>query len=858
MHKKIFTISFLALLLIAFSDKAIFAQSNDDFNQLSQVTQLPVRQRIPALQEMLKKYPDWIVARYALGVAYYSLKEYELVIPNFTKVLDSGQKVENVNISEYLAVAHNEVAKNHIVAKRYEEAIPHLKTAIKLSSANASFYTNLGICYYNTGEYNLAKSVTQRAIQLAENSPVEQGRGYYYLGHIYNALGNFEVALNSYKRATELNPKLTNVQKYIQRIETEQEIARLFDKAEMYINSGNAKDAIALLQQVIGYDPNHLEAKRLMADAQAQVRRESDAKANFDNPPVKQLPAGKNSRAAEQRTPSKPIEKKPEIIVQEQIPPKDTRSEDAARFYEQGKFKEAQKLFLILLNEDPSDRNVRTYLARIDSIESIKKKELLADKSNLIPPDATLDTVGIIDQPLNEQVKESEQSSGSYAESNFSQSPLLKIILASTAIIIIGAVAYYVYNNKPQKQQFTITEHAVTAFQNQIDNSTHTQSRKTGIIPPLLKENQNKKDPEQQDASIAKASNDKPLIDIVEKNDKREAPQDNDANVFTTSFSAQDEEDFLKLVNDENSRPVGFQHEETGHTGDESEHTQTLEMSQFQVKKIGRYVIEKEIGRGAAGRVYKAWDPKLDRTVVIKTVSYSLTATAEEIKRLKARVYREARAAAKLSHPNIVIVYDVEDESSFSYIVMEYIQGTDLRILLDNHKELEPAKAVSLILQTCKALQFAHNSGVVHRDIKPSNIMIVEKDVVKVTDFGIAKITNNLTLTQTGRVVGTPSYMAPEQIEGKEVDGRADVFSLGIVLYELLTGQRPFTGDTLASLAYKLVHIDPPLPSTVNKKIPTIFDDIIRKSICKNPTDRYQSADEFYNALVKVKASSVS
>ncbi|KAA3657653.1 MAG: tetratricopeptide repeat protein [Calditrichaeota bacterium] len=853
MYKKLFTISILAFSFLFGIEEELRAQTNDDFNRLSQVTQLPVKQRIPLLQEMLQTHPDWNVAHYALGVAYYSLKEYELVIPHFTKVLASGQKIENVNISEYLAVAHHEVAKKHIVTKRYKEAIPHLKTAIKLSPSNASFYTNLGICYYNTGDYNLAKSVTQRAIQLAAKSPIEQGRGYYYLGHIYNALGNFEVALNSYKRATELNPKLTNVQKYIHRIETEQEIARLFDKAEMYINTGNAKDAIALLQQVIGYDPNHLEAKRLIADAQAQLRREETARAKANTPPATKPKIMKSSRVSDNTTPDKLIEKKPVVKRDENPREEDTRHKDAALLYAQGHFQQAQKLYLVLLNEDSSDKVARRYLARIDSVGAQKKAPLLADKSSAIHPGSAIDTVNIIDQDTPIASNSGNQTTTKrMAESDFSQSSLLKIILAGTAMLIIGAVAFYVYKHKPPKNTLDITEHEMRAFESRMDISATASQQKTGTKNPKIQTAH----PNTKATNSSPPANDKPLVNIVEKPDTDE--KDNDANVFTTSFSAQDEEDFLKLVNDENARPAGFQHDETGDGDDKSEHTQTLEMSQFQVKKIGRYVIEKEIGRGAAGRVYKAWDPKLDRTVVIKTVSYSLTATPEEIKRLKARVYREARAAAKLSHPNIVIVYDVEDESSFSYIVMEYIQGTDLRILLDNHKELAPAKAVNLILQTCKALQFAHNSGVVHRDVKPSNIMIVEKDVVKVTDFGIAKITNNLTLTQTGRVVGTPSYMAPEQIEGKEVDGRADVFSLGIVLYELLTGQRPFTGDTLASLAYKLVHIDPPLPSSVNKKIPAIFDEIITKSISKNPTNRYQSADEFYNALVKIKASSVS
>ncbi|KAA3619905.1 MAG: tetratricopeptide repeat protein [Calditrichaeota bacterium] len=855
MIKKRLTISIFIFLLAWLPIDNLRGQTNDDFNRLSQVTQLPVQQRIPALKELLRAYPDWIVARYALGVAYYSIKEFQLVIPNFTIVLASGQQIENVNISEYLAVAHHEVAKKHIVAKRHKEAIPHLKAAIKLVPSNSSFYTNLGICYYNTGDYNLAKSVTQRAIKLAENSPNDQGRGYYYLGHIYNALGDFEVALNSYKRATELNPKLSNAQKYIQRIEMEQEIARLFAKASMFIETGNAADAIALLQQVIEYDPNHLEAKRLMNDAYAHIRT-SEIAASKAQPPARK-PEEKKAIVVRNIPRNNPVVKKtptPEELRAEQL---DGRRLEAISFFNKKDFQQAKVLFGKLLKEDPRDKISKNYLARLDSIQIENKPKLLASKTNDIiidnPAVRSPDSAARADASKQDVQHPRRGNEIENPDTGFDRTSFLPFFFGGAFFLLIGIAAFYYFNQKKEKPKFTITEEEMRAFESRIDQSGIYDEQKVGAVA-------SKKKAAEDDPSVHAAStHEQAIVDVVEKPDADEkSAQEEDPNVFTTSFSAQDEEDFLKLVNDEKSRPVDFQHEETGGSDNESDHTQTLEMSQFQVKKIGRYVVEKEIGRGAAGRVYKAWDPKLDRTVVIKTVSYSLTATAEEIKRLKARVYREARAAAKLSHPNIVIVYDVEDESSFSYIVMEYIQGTDLSMMLDKRQEIDRELAVKLVLQTCKALQFAHSSGVIHRDIKPSNIMIVEKNTVKVTDFGIAKITNNLTLTQTGRVVGTPSYMAPEQIEGKEVDGRADVFSLGIVLYELLTGQRPFTGDTLASLAYKLVHIDPPPPSRINEKLPKVFDEIISKSICKDPNDRFQSADEFYSALVKAKANIVS
>ncbi len=284
--------------------------------------------------------------------------------------------------------------------------------------------------------------------------------------------------------------------------------------------------------------------------------------------------------------------------------------------------------------------------------------------------------------------------------------------------------------------------------------------------------------------------------------------------------------------------------------------TQTLALPALNVQRVGRYVIERELAQGTTGKIYKAWDPKLDRTVVLKTVQYGLSSSATEIAALKDRIYREARAIAKLNHPNIVIVYDVDDQPEFSYLVMEYLEGRDLKQVLEKEHRLEWKRAVQIVMQVCHAMEYAHRAGVFHRDVKPANIMLLGQDEVKVMDFGIAKISNYLSLTQTGRVFGTPSYMAPEQIEGQLTDGRADLFSLGIVLYELLVGKRPFVADSLAALAYKIVHKTHLPPSLENVELPMALDEVLHRALAKKPEERYQSASELSEALTLVKCKS--
>jgi len=279
--------------------------------------------------------------------------------------------------------------------------------------------------------------------------------------------------------------------------------------------------------------------------------------------------------------------------------------------------------------------------------------------------------------------------------------------------------------------------------------------------------------------------------------------------------------------------PKGISKESTAH----------LPLTQF-----GRYKVLELIGRGGMGTVYKGMDPILDRLVALKTIRLDFATSAEEISELKERLVREAKAAGKLSHPNIVTIYDVGEQEGVQYIAMEYLSGYTLESFIKKKKELNYKIVAKIIMQVCAALNYAHQKGIVHRDIKPANIMLLEDFAVKVMDFGIARLGTS-SLTQSNVALGTPHYISPEQLEGKPADKRSDIFSLGVVIYEFLTGQKPFKGESISSLMYDILNNTPPLPSALNEKAPLVFDRIISKAMAKNPEERYQETEEIEKTL---------
>ena len=266
------------------------------------------------------------------------------------------------------------------------------------------------------------------------------------------------------------------------------------------------------------------------------------------------------------------------------------------------------------------------------------------------------------------------------------------------------------------------------------------------------------------------------------------------------------------------------------------------------VKKLGRYQISGTLGKGAMGHVYKGIDPAINRPVALKTIRLDFINDLAEMAELKERLHREAQAAGKLSHSNIVTIYDIGSEGSLQYIAMEYLEGRTLEDIIKKKVKLNYKILSQVIIQICNALQYAHDQNIVHRDIKPANIMILKDYRVKVMDFGIARIDSN-SMTKTGIAMGTPNYISPEQLQGKSVDRRADLFSLGVVMYELLIGKRPFRGENITSLIYSILHHEPEKPSNVIPQIPLLFDHIVEKALMKNTQDRYQTAKEIVTDL---------
>jgi serine/threonine-protein kinase len=268
----------------------------------------------------------------------------------------------------------------------------------------------------------------------------------------------------------------------------------------------------------------------------------------------------------------------------------------------------------------------------------------------------------------------------------------------------------------------------------------------------------------------------------------------------------------------------------------------------MEATKLGRYSIQSELGRGAMGVVYKATDTALQRTVAIKTVNMALERDGAE--KYEARFYQEARAAGSLNHPNIVTVYDVGKEDNVAYMAMEFIEGVELRSLLGEGRAVPVSQAVSIAVQVAEGLAYAHQHGVVHRDIKPANIMVLGDGPVKITDFGIARMRAAADeLTQTGMMLGSPKYMSPEQVIGKRADHRSDIFSLGVILYEMLAGGAPFNGENVTALMYQIVNFVPPAPSVVNPAVPELLNFIVAKMLAKPLEERYQNAQDLAQDL---------
>jgi len=263
---------------------------------------------------------------------------------------------------------------------------------------------------------------------------------------------------------------------------------------------------------------------------------------------------------------------------------------------------------------------------------------------------------------------------------------------------------------------------------------------------------------------------------------------------------------------------------------------------------LGRYEVIKELGRGAMGIVYLGKDPKINRQVAIKTLRFEDEITEEQMKSIKERFFREAESAGNLTHPNIIRIFDAGEDQDVAFIAMELLHGKDLKEKCEKSALLPYPRVIELIIYVADALDYAHKQGVIHRDIKPANLMLLKDSTLRITDFGIARI-QATSKTATGAVLGTPAYMSPEQVNGKKVDGRSDIFSLGITLFEMLTGEKPFHADSIAALLYRIANVEHPDPREFNPHLPEKIIPVINKALAKELDKRYQTAGEMATDL---------
>lgn len=270
------------------------------------------------------------------------------------------------------------------------------------------------------------------------------------------------------------------------------------------------------------------------------------------------------------------------------------------------------------------------------------------------------------------------------------------------------------------------------------------------------------------------------------------------------------------------------------------------------ISHLGRYEIIEELGRGAMGLVYKAKDPLIERLVAIKAINLQGLDESEKGE-YEARFYQEAKAAGRLNHPNIVTIHDLGETGDVAYIAMELMEGCELQNFIADKSGLSLDEMLDIAIQVATGLAYAHQNGIVHRDIKPSNIMVLSNNHVKIADFGIAQMTSSLMATKTGIIMGSPLYMSPEQVLSHSIDARSDIFSLGIVLHWMLTGQLPFAGENANSVMYQIVNEPSPKPSSLNSEIPEKLDAIVSKCLEKKPEDRYQNADELAGDLLSCR-----
>ncbi|MFQ5770670.1 MAG: protein kinase, partial [bacterium] len=750
------------------------------------------------------------------------------------------------DINLYLKNAYTFLTDDLNEQEKYDLALTTAQQALLIDVEFAPAFTALGCTYFNLHDWPAAINAFEKSIRLNTNQTVVWNK----LGDAYLHTKEYVKSIEAYQHALSLDPDLKEAQVHLTIARSRANPDWWLQRFETIKSSGALKDAIELLQKAQAMYPEEEEISRKLQEASLELDYTHGLKALADenwhlaleifqrlNPEYKdtalKLKEARTASAVKidtlsadsifvrsQDQPAVQLEDatKPSKIAQEAKKQTETQNKSQANEDKKLAIRKASRTPLwdsLIVTTDPlpsitalKDDSVYSALTTdsLFSLKAIKDADLFSKKVSVFlnGSNANLHTEG----------QRFPKAPETATESN-SNSFLVTIVLWVSSILIgsllIIGLTYVIIKNKQPVPVATEKESA----SNQLETTVTVEMSK-----PI------------------KSANSKSTDEVF---------RDHVASITPIKFDPVETAGILNKSSESHK-------EKTSPIDEVSlQETRTILGGIKKVKRIGRYILEKEIGRGSMGLIYKAWDPKLDRTVVIKQVAFDFDHNSHDVANLKDRLFREARAAGRLNHPNIVIIYDVDEEENYSYIVMEFVQGRDLKLLLEQEKIFTLLRTTNIIRQICSALNFAHQNGIVHRDIKPSNIILTNHDKVKVADFGIAQVPHLGTLTQTGSIIGTPFYMSPEQIEGRKLDGRSDIFSVGVLLYEMLTALHPFDGENIPGVVYKIVHKEPKSPSQVNKNLPAALDKIVARALAKEPEERYATAHELSIDLEKVQ-----
>ncbi|MFQ5636881.1 MAG: protein kinase [bacterium] len=761
-------------------------------------------EKVRLFEKAIEIEPYFVNAHYQLGIAYYQKSDYTQAIQALTGALDLAPE-KSTQIKLYIRNAYSFLAMQQIENEEFTQALTTAQHALDLDNNYAQAFTARGLAYFGLGDRESAIREYKKSLAIDEN----QETAWNKLGDVYLRTKDYHKAIDAYERALSLDPDLKDAKRHLR-------IARRRNRPEAWLTrftevreKSGPEPAIGILKEAQTLFPNDKNISETLKKTQNEFEYQNAVTA---------------------------MEEGDWPVALEILQRVDPEYEDTAR-----RLEEVKTFLAAELDSTLSDSTVVAQLVKHDSENSdsttlenpIAPSQGLS-KNTALPISKKPDRK----KPVTPDRPVSQESSG---ETPTLTHPIVDVFTESAGtpdtVIIASQNDGTPHENEPS------LDAAVTDF-----TAGHIKIPKwlwfvglgsVLVISFLLMKRSKRTSDKAGKEDLAKTT------EVALSGESDDVFKDEVASVTPVTFESLDAGETLE---DDTLEKQPESEEESMALKD----TQTILGGIKKVRRIGRYVLEREIGRGSMGLIYKAWDPKLDRSVVIKQVAFHFSEKEREVARLKDRLLREARAAGRLNHENIVVIYDVEEEKDFSYIVMEFLDGHDLKTVMESGRTFEFEDTIKIVSQICSALSFANQNGIIHRDIKPSNIILIKNDKIKVADFGIAKFSNLGTLTQTGSIVGTPFYMSPEQIEGRKLDGRSDIFSCGVILYELLTQKHPFEGDNISTVVYKIVHQTPALPTMLNPDLPAKIDSIVECACAKDAKYRYTDAQELMLDLQKL------